>query len=118
MNSPMGEIGASLPRIDAGKIVSGTASYSEDLIPSNSAYVAVLRSPHARARIVAVDLSAAQSARNVLLACDGAALAAIAAPMAPSLDISGGEGRGDLQSRCLAIVDACYVGQPVAAVVA
>ena len=52
-------VGKSIPRIDAVEKVTGEAKYAPDLKLDNMLYARLLRSPHAHARIVAIDASRA-----------------------------------------------------------
>ncbi len=52
-------VGKSVPRIDAVEKVTGEAKYAPDLKLDNMLYARLLRSPHAHARIVAIDASRA-----------------------------------------------------------
>jgi xanthine dehydrogenase YagR molybdenum-binding subunit len=52
-------VGKRLPRIDAYERVSGTAVYPSDIVLPNMLYGAVLRSPHAHARVKKIDTAAA-----------------------------------------------------------
>ena len=52
-------VGKRLPRIDAYERVSGTAVYPSDIVLPNMLYGAVLRSPHAHARVMKIDTAAA-----------------------------------------------------------
>ena len=53
-------IGKYTSRIDGRKIVTGQAPYTHDMKLKGMLYGKILRSPHARAEIVSIDLSAAQ----------------------------------------------------------
>ena len=52
-------IGKSTPRIDGAKIVTGQARYTHDLFFDDMLYGKILRSPHAAAEIVSIDLGPA-----------------------------------------------------------
>jgi xanthine dehydrogenase YagR molybdenum-binding subunit len=52
-------IGRYTPRVDGAKIVTGDADYTHDLYFDGQLYAKILRSPHAAAEVVSVDLSAA-----------------------------------------------------------
>jgi xanthine dehydrogenase YagR molybdenum-binding subunit len=54
-------IGKSTPRIDGEKIVTGRAPYTHDIKLRGMLYGKILRSPHACAEIISMDLSQAQS---------------------------------------------------------
>jgi len=58
-------IGSYVPRIDGEKIVTGSALYTHDVICEDMLYGKILRSPHACAEIVSVDLSQAKSLPGV-----------------------------------------------------
>ncbi len=79
--------------------------------------MAVVRSPHAHARIVSVDLSAASAMPGVVAAFSGADLAGEwATPMPCAWPVT-----SDMQSPAhlpVAIAEACYVGDAVAVVLA
>jgi len=52
-------VGKALPRVDAYERLSGTAVYPSDVILPDMLFAAVLRCPHAHAKVKAVDVSAA-----------------------------------------------------------
>ena len=58
-------IGKAVRRIDAPSKVSGRLRYAADMTMSGMLHVQVLRSPHAHARIIAVDTSAAEAMEGV-----------------------------------------------------
>lgn len=58
-------IGKPLPRIDSSLVLSGEASYTDDLEPVNTAYVRMLRSPHPHAKIKKIDTSKAEALPGV-----------------------------------------------------
>ena len=55
-----GVVGESAPRVDAPPKVKGEFLYGSDLSREGMLYGATLRSPHAHARIVAIDVAAAR----------------------------------------------------------
>ena len=68
-----GGVGESVPRVDAVPKVTGTFEYASDLRAEGMLFGAVLRSPHASARILGVDATAAAAlpgVHAVLLAAD------------------------------------------------
>src|ERR1700716_884856 len=126
---PDSAIGASLPRLEDARLLTGGGCYSDDFTLPGQAYAWVVRSPHAHARIVAVDTSAARALPGVLSVLTGADAVAdrllpvphIPAAMSPPHiklpNIAGGAqgvGRPDI----LAIETARFVGEAVAFVVA
>jgi CO/xanthine dehydrogenase Mo-binding subunit len=58
-------IGKPTPRIDGKLVVTGRATYTHDVFLKDMLYAKILRSPHASAEVVAVDLSAAQGLPGV-----------------------------------------------------
>jgi carbon-monoxide dehydrogenase large subunit len=64
-------IGQPVRRKEDLRLVRGAGRYSDDLSLPNQAYAAVLRSPHAHARIVNIDTSAAREAPGLLCVLTG-----------------------------------------------
>lgn len=58
-------VGTPVPRVDGGERASGTAQYTTDLYPAGLVFGALLRSPHAHARIRRLDTSRAERADGV-----------------------------------------------------
>ncbi len=81
------------------------------------AHLAVLRSPHAHARIASVDLGGARRSPQCLAAIDGEEAARVAGPI-PHRGNPGLVGGNTRDERCLALGKVIYEGEPVAAVVA
>jgi carbon-monoxide dehydrogenase large subunit len=78
-------IGASLPRVEDARFLSGQGRFVADLELPRMLHVAFLRSPHAHARIVAIDTRAARQASGVVACLTGEDLRAHARPLrAPS----------------------------------
>jgi carbon-monoxide dehydrogenase large subunit len=112
-------IGAPMRRVEDARFLRGAGRYVDDLAPRDAAWLHVLRSPHAAARIVSIDTRAAQQMPGVLLVLTAA-----------DLDIPGKlrcvtprhrRGGGPLVSppwRVLPEEAVRHVGDPVAAVIA
>src|SRR5512138_1250683 len=99
-------IGLSIPRPDAPDKVTGQVQYVADLNPKGLLHAKLLRSPHAHAKIVRIDVSKAKAlpgVRAVLTAADIPQLKKKAPTRAHAV---------------LAIDRAVFSGQPVAAVAA
>src|SRR5438034_5295474 len=99
-------IGLSIPRPDAPEKVTGVVKYVADLSPRGLLHAKLLRSPHAHARILKIDVSKARvlpGVRAVLTAADIPELKRKAPTRAHAV---------------LAIDRVVFVGQPVAAVAA
>lgn len=69
--SAEGGIGAPVRRVEDERFLRGKGRYADDLKFSGMAYGYVVRSPHAHARIVAIDKSPAESADGVLCVLTG-----------------------------------------------
>src|SRR5260370_22916740 len=65
-------IGQSLPRSEDLRLLRGRGRYTDDIVLPRQAVLYVLRSPHAAARIGAIDIAAAQAAPGVLAVLTGA----------------------------------------------
>ncbi|WP_421996397.1 xanthine dehydrogenase family protein molybdopterin-binding subunit [Reyranella sp.] len=122
-------IGKPLPRLEDARLLSGGGCYSDDFSLPDQVHGAVVRSPHALARIAAVDARAARTMPGVLLILTAEDLHADGlqpvphAPMAISppdirLDNSDGSPVRIVRPAILADGMVRYVGEPVAFVVA
>lgn len=69
-------IGAPLPRVEDLRLLTGGGRYAADFIPDGLCHAALVRSPHAHARIVSIDGSAAAAMPGVLAVLTGADAAA------------------------------------------
>src|SRR5436305_10496596 len=69
----MGEfaLGQPVPRFEDPRLLRGGGRYVDDMVLPRMVYGHVLRSPHAHARILRIDTSAAKAARGVLLVLTG-----------------------------------------------
>ena len=111
-------IGRSVPRLDGHRYVSGQMRYSADLLPAGCLYVALVRSPHAHARIGEIDAAAARGMPGVVAVVDGAEAERLCAPMPQVLPFRHPDAARLIIGRCLAVDAARFAGQPVAAVIA
>lgn len=106
------EIGRSRERVEDDALLRGAGRYADDLaIPPGTLQAAVLRSPHAHARIRALDASAALAVDGVHAVLTGEDVTAWAAPFPVGV-------RESMEHWCLAVDRVRYVGEPVAVVVA
>ena len=69
-------IGRPLKRREDHRLLVGAGRYVDDLRPADCAHVALLRSPHAHARIARLEVERARRASGVLAVVTGAELAA------------------------------------------
>jgi len=95
------------------RFLAGAARYIDDLKLSGALHAAVLRSPHAHARILSVDVSAAAALPGVHAVLTGDDARRLSSPMKPIIPIP-----IDPQNYCLATDTVRYMGEPVAAVAA
>ncbi|HEX9257946.1 MAG TPA: 2Fe-2S iron-sulfur cluster-binding protein, partial [Acidimicrobiales bacterium] len=58
-------VGTAAPKVDAVRLVKGKPAFTDDIEPRGMLHAKVLRSPHAHARVVAVDDRAAWAVRGV-----------------------------------------------------
>ena len=111
-----GYIGASLPRANAKRLVAGRGQFVDDVHLPRMLHAAVLRSPHAHARITRLDIAAAARAPGVVRVITGADVAAMCKPYVGVLKhIKGMQSAPQLP---LAVDVARWQGEPVAMVVA
>ena len=108
-------IGRSLRRREDLKFLTGRGRYVDDIKLPDTLYLAILRSPHAHARITGIDLSAARAAAGVRLALAGADLSGKIGNIKPNWVIPGTV----VPNRPVVAVDRVrFVGECVALVVA
>jgi len=112
---PTPYIGRSLRRREDHKFLNGRGRYVDDIKLPGMRYLAILRSPHAHARVTAIDLSAARATEGVRLALAGADLSGKIDNIKPNWVIPGTV----VPNRPVVAVDRVrFVGECVALVVA
>lgn len=109
-------VGADIPRVGAELYVSGRIEYASDLIPVDSLFLSVVRSPHAHARIIGTRVTKAEKAPGVVAVLTGEEIRACSRPMPTRVPRE--RFPGPVDTYCLAATEVLYVGQPVVAVVA
>jgi CO/xanthine dehydrogenase Mo-binding subunit len=115
--SPHKIVGQRAPRVDAAPRVTGQAIYPADLALPGMVHAAILRSPHAHARIRSIDTRRAEALKGVLAVVTAADFPVIA----PGTTIPFGETGQDVLTLSrinMAGDKVWWVGQPVAAVAA
>ena len=105
--SELSVVGKRLPKVNVWAHLTGTAKYADDIDLPRLLYGRLLRSPHAHARIVRVDVSRALAHPGVVAACTGADMPERMGIMPSTQD-----------ETALAVDTVRYVGEPVAAVAA
>ena len=106
-------VGAAFPVKEDARLVAGRGRFIDDLARPRMLHAAMLRSPHAHARIVSVDARAALALPGVFAVLTGAEAASLSGPLRPLIPTSPA-----VPDFCLAVDRARYVGEPVAAVAA
>src|SRR5919197_3575383 len=107
---PHGGIGDSFPRKEDARFLRGKGNYLDDISLPGMLHMAILRSPHAHARIRSIDTSAASAVPGVVAVVTGDLMAQRNLAWMPTLS-------GDTQA-VLAMDKVRFQGQEVAAVVA
>jgi aerobic carbon-monoxide dehydrogenase large subunit len=113
-------IGQAMTRREDLRLLTGKGQYIDDFSLPNEAHIAFVRSPHAHARVVSIDASAAKASPGVIAVLTGADLAADGVgefPMGPGARADGKPMTAP-PYYALAVDAARFVGQAVAAVVA
>jgi carbon-monoxide dehydrogenase large subunit len=112
--------GQPLKRCEDPKLLTGSGSFVDDVQLPDMLHAAILRSPHAHARLRSLDVSAARAMAGVVAVLTGADIAGVVGDV-PTRAMVGGWEVDTLQpveQPVLARSKVCYVGQPVAIVVA
>lgn len=104
----LGQVGRSIPRVDAAEKIRGEAEYVGDLVVPRMLHGKVLRSPIPHARIVSIDTSAAEAIPGVVAILTGADV----------MDIDPYWGHAIKDRPIVAIDRVRFAGEPVAAVAA
>jgi carbon-monoxide dehydrogenase large subunit len=111
-----GYIGRSVVRPQTARLVAGRGVYTDDVVVPRLAHVAFVRSPHAHARIAAIDTTEAKALPGVIAVVGGRELAALCEPWAGILKSYAG--MKSPPQYPLALDRAVWQGEPVVAVVA
>ena len=108
-------IGARIRRKEDPRLITGAATYTDDITLPGMLYMALTRSPEAHARVVAVDTSTAVAMPGVTAAYTGADLADAIAPLPCVHSI---EDLKEPPHPAVASDHVCYAGDAVAVVIA
>lgn len=104
--------GQSLERVEDAALLTGRGRFIDDLgVRPGTLQAAILRSPHAHADILAIDVSAAAAMPGVAAVITGRDLARLTTPMVAGLKVA-------VENWPMAVERVRYVGEPVAIVVA
>ena len=108
-------VGASVRRVEDPRLVTGQGKYTDDVDLRGMLYMAVLRSPHAHARILRLDAAGARAHSDVRAVLTGDEVRQRCGPLPVVFTRSGIK----TTTRWPIVTDIVrYVGEPVAAVVA
>src|SRR2546426_11193947 len=109
-------LGARIKRREDPRLITGTATYVDDVVPPGLLHVVIVRSPHAHARIAAIDVKKARAAAGVAAIWTGEDVAARCGPLPIGPRIRDMK----VPKRYPLVIDGVvrHVGDPVAAVVA
>ena len=114
-------IGVAVKRVEDFRFLTGRGMYTDDINRPNQTYACFLRSPHAHARIDAIDIAAATAAPGVLAAFTGADLAEAGVnglPCGWQVHSKDGSPMAEPPHPVLAQGKVRHVGDPVAVVIA
>jgi carbon-monoxide dehydrogenase large subunit len=111
-----GYIGQSAPRAGSRRLLQGRGAYNDDMRLPRLAHVVFVRSPHAHAKVLSVDLSEARKQPGVIGAFNGSDIAAYCTPWVGVLGHL--KGIKSAPQHAVAIDRVCWQGEPVAAIVA
>ncbi|HEX6686289.1 MAG TPA: xanthine dehydrogenase family protein molybdopterin-binding subunit [Candidatus Limnocylindrales bacterium] len=114
--APTVEIGRSRLRKEDARLLTGRTRWTENITLPGMLHMAILRSPHAHARLTKVDVSAAKNADNVVTAFAGADVAETQGVLACAWPVT--EDIVMPTYTPLAITEVRHVGEPVAVVIA
>lgn len=113
----MALVGQSVLGLTNRVLAAGKGTFVGDLQPENMAHMAVVRTPHAHARIRSIDTKAAEAVPGVLCVVTGKEIEQHTHPIPPAYDTTAMFAK-QLETYALAITKVRYLGEPVAAVVA
>ncbi len=113
---PNSYIGKTVPRPNAQRLVEGRGRYVDDIVLPRMVHVAFVRSPFAHAKITNIQTDDALAVKGVLRVFTGADLAKVCTPWVAVLEHL--KGMKSPPEHPMAIDRACWVGEPVVAVIA
>src|SRR5271156_951641 len=116
LDRPNSYIGRSVPRPNLARLTQGRGQYVTDVVLPRMAHVAFVRSPHAHARIKAIETAAAKQAPGVIAVVTGAELSKVITPWVGVLTHL--KGIKSAPQHAIAVDRACWQGEAVCAVIA
>jgi len=107
-----GWCGQSVERVEDGPLLTGRGRFIDDLgVRPGTLHAAILRSPHAHAKIRAIDVAAARKAPGVAAVITGAEVTALSTSLVAGV-------RAPIECWPIAVGRVRYTGEPVAVVLA
>src|SRR2546428_4826919 len=94
-------LGARIKRREDPRLITGTATYVDDIMLPGLLHVVIVRSPHAHAKVTAIDTAAARRAPGVAAVWTGEDVAARCGPLRSEEHTSELQSRSDLVCRLL-----------------
>src|ERR1700682_3035332 len=116
LDRPNSYIGKVVPRPNLERLMQGRRLYVSDMELPRMAHLVFVRSPHAHAKIVGIDASAARSMPGVIAIVTGEELATVITPWVGVL--SHLKGLKSAAQHAIAIDHVCWQGEAVAAIAA
>jgi aerobic carbon-monoxide dehydrogenase large subunit len=116
LDRPNSYIGKTVPRPNLDRLMQGRGQYVSDMELPRMAHVVFLRSPHAHARIIRIDVDAAKRVPGVVAVVTGKELAAVITPWIGVL--SHMKGLKSAPQHAIAIDRVFWQGEAIAAIVA
>jgi 2-furoyl-CoA dehydrogenase large subunit len=105
-------VGRSIPRVEDPTLLSGRGRFIDDIgVRPGTLHAAILRSPHAHANIVSIDVAAAKEARGVIAVLTDEDIKELTASLVVGVKVP-------VECWPIAVGRVRYVGEPVAIVVA
>jgi 2-furoyl-CoA dehydrogenase large subunit len=112
VDTPPPFLGRSMPRIEDQSLLTGRGQYGDDAgVKPGTLHAAIVRSPHAHARLKRIDSARAEAAPGVRAVLTGADIKGWAKPFVVGV-------KAQMEMWALAMDKVRYVGEPVAVVVA
>ncbi len=109
-----GWVGQSLPRKEENRLLRGRGRFADDIKLREMLYLRFVRSPFAHARVLSVDVSAAEALPGVVCTLTGAEIVPYTQPF---IEIAP-DAAGRIKDYPLAVGKVRYQGEPVVAIVA
>jgi aerobic carbon-monoxide dehydrogenase large subunit len=116
LDRPNSYIGKTVPRPNLDRLMQGRGRYVSDIELPRMGHAVFVRSPHAHAKVVAIEAATARKMPGVIAIITGAELSAVITPWIGVL--SHLKGLKSAPQRAIAIDRVCWQGEAVAAVVA